>query len=307
MISDGSHSEKIPISLKTEIPHKTPGFRLVVFLMTLLCIVSFGRIVTLANANEKFISAAVDKNNTKEISPSEIKKKIKDLKERIMAAKIAENEQTARQFQVTLGDLQDHTDKLRVIQGTYDRLLTALSKRSIMKQEGTLLRKKIDREQQIGIRQSPPFSLSFYDNVANQLTTAEQQTETANMAIKLAHSSFDNAEARLKEAEKNIRRLKEELGKAEERETQKLRWALEDAELERELAQANLDFQKINTENLSKALGFAMERRIIESDVRFHIDELFRESVIIIAFPQRDTHLDTQRPLEVRLLNSNKE
>ena len=47
-----------------------------------------------------------------------------------------------------------------------------------------------------------------------------------------------------------------------------------------------------------------MQRRIIESDIRFRIDELFREAGIVIAFPQRDVHLDTQRPLEFRLVDS---
>jgi small-conductance mechanosensitive channel len=45
-----------------------------------------------------------------------------------------------------------------------------------------------------------------------------------------------------------------------------------------------------------------MDRRIIESDIRFRIDELFREAGIVIAFPQRDVHLDTQKPLEFRLV-----
>ncbi|MDH4204133.1 MAG: mechanosensitive ion channel [Desulfobacteraceae bacterium] len=45
-----------------------------------------------------------------------------------------------------------------------------------------------------------------------------------------------------------------------------------------------------------------MDRRIIESDIRFHIDDLFREAGIVIAFPQRDVHLDTQKPLEFRLV-----
>ena len=50
-----------------------------------------------------------------------------------------------------------------------------------------------------------------------------------------------------------------------------------------------------------------MDRRIIESDIRFHIDELFREAGIVIAFPQRDVHLDTQKPLEFRLLKDPKD
>ncbi len=41
----------------------------------------------------------------------------------------------------------------------------------------------------------------------------------------------------------------------------------------------------------------------IPSDIRFRIDELFRAQDIVIAFPQRDVHLDTQQPLELRILN----
>jgi small-conductance mechanosensitive channel len=45
-----------------------------------------------------------------------------------------------------------------------------------------------------------------------------------------------------------------------------------------------------------------MDRRRALSTVRFRIDELFRENGIVIAFPQRDVHLDSLRPLQVRLL-----
>lgn len=45
-----------------------------------------------------------------------------------------------------------------------------------------------------------------------------------------------------------------------------------------------------------------MDRRIIESDIRFRIDALFREAGITIAFPQRDVHLDSLSPLQVQML-----
>ena len=45
-----------------------------------------------------------------------------------------------------------------------------------------------------------------------------------------------------------------------------------------------------------------MDRRKIESDIRYRIDSLFREAGIIIAFPQRDVHLDSVKPVEIRLL-----
>ncbi len=42
----------------------------------------------------------------------------------------------------------------------------------------------------------------------------------------------------------------------------------------------------------------------IESDIRFRINALFNEAGVVIAFPQRDVHLDTSRPLEIRLEQS---
>ncbi|MCA1798074.1 MAG: mechanosensitive ion channel [Xanthomonadaceae bacterium] len=49
-------------------------------------------------------------------------------------------------------------------------------------------------------------------------------------------------------------------------------------------------------------LSELVNMRIIRSAIRFRIDELFREAGISIAFPQRDVHLDTAKPLEIRML-----
>lgn len=45
-----------------------------------------------------------------------------------------------------------------------------------------------------------------------------------------------------------------------------------------------------------------MQLREVRSEVRYHIDALFRENDLVIAFPQRDVHLDTVKPLEVRMV-----
>ena len=51
-----------------------------------------------------------------------------------------------------------------------------------------------------------------------------------------------------------------------------------------------------------KARG-PMQKRKVESQVRFAIDDLFREHGLVIAFPQRDVHLDSVRPIEVRMVD----
>ena len=45
-----------------------------------------------------------------------------------------------------------------------------------------------------------------------------------------------------------------------------------------------------------------LDLRTVPSDIRFRIDELFREHGIVIAFPQNDLHFRT--PLEVKLKDS---
>ena len=44
------------------------------------------------------------------------------------------------------------------------------------------------------------------------------------------------------------------------------------------------------------------DRDRVLSDLRFRIDAMFRAENIVIAFPQRDVHLDTSRPLEVKMV-----
>lgn len=47
------------------------------------------------------------------------------------------------------------------------------------------------------------------------------------------------------------------------------------------------------------------DRSRIESDLRYSIDQLFREAGISIAFPQRDIHFDAARPIPVQVVRMN--
>jgi small-conductance mechanosensitive channel len=60
-----------------------------------------------------------------------------------------------------------------------------------------------------------------------------------------------------------------------------------------------LTFELLFWTSLSRPTGL----RQLRSNIRFRIDELFREADISIAFPQRDVHLDTLRPLKISLVD----
>ncbi len=49
------------------------------------------------------------------------------------------------------------------------------------------------------------------------------------------------------------------------------------------------------------------QMRKIETDVRLAIDRLFREQEVIIAFPQRDLHIQSLRPLEFRMIRDDEQ
>ncbi len=47
-----------------------------------------------------------------------------------------------------------------------------------------------------------------------------------------------------------------------------------------------------------------MERDQVRSGIRLAIDDAFRQAGIVIAFPQRDVHLDVTSPIEVSMSDS---
>jgi len=53
-------------------------------------------------------------------------------------------------------------------------------------------------------------------------------------------------------------------------------------------------------------VGGERELRQIRSAIRFRIDELFAENGIVIAFPQRDVHLDSLSPLKVQMIGNDR-
>ena len=93
--------------------------------------------------------------------------------------------------------------------------------------------------------------------------------------------------------------------------TQKVREIIEQAarENDRVLRDKRIDviFEEFGDNALAFDLYFwtsvttPMDMRRVRSDIRYRIDALCREHGVTIAFPQRDVHLDTLSPLEVRV------
>jgi len=200
---------------------------------------------------------------------AEIEKAIERIKERIKLIELVENEQTAQQSGVSLSDLQARTGKLRSIQTFYERLLTALKKRESLEEEEVFLKEKIQAEQEIGVIEKPPYPLSFYDKLLDELSNGNRLKETTGLALKLAHRALEDTKLRLEKAQKNWRRLKDQLEATfKEGRNKKLTWDLEQAEIERELSEILLSYEKVNHLNLSKQLTLSeLKIRLIQRKV----------------------------------------
>ncbi|MFI4854607.1 MAG: mechanosensitive ion channel domain-containing protein [Phycisphaerales bacterium JB065] len=74
-----------------------------------------------------------------------------------------------------------------------------------------------------------------------------------------------------------------------------------------------VNFDSFGDNSLNFKLFFAInlnqpgDRLLIPSDLRYRTDNLFRDAGIVIAFPQRDVHLDTLSPLKVELKRANRD
>lgn len=72
-------------------------------------------------------------------------------------------------------------------------------------------------------------------------------------------------------------------------------------------------FSDFGADSLNFEVHFWIHMRLImdakraKSNVRRKIDQLFRENDITIAFPQRDVHLDIERPIEINLVDANRQ
>jgi potassium efflux system protein len=200
---------------------------------------------------------------------AEIEKAIERIKERTRLAELSENEQTAQQAGVSLSDLQARTGKLRSIQTFYDRLLTALKKRESLEEEEVFLKEKIQAEQEIGVIEKPPYPLSFYDKLLDELSNENRLKETTGLALKLADRALEDTKLRLEKAQKNWRRLKDQIkATSEEGRSKKLTWDQEQAEIERELSETLLSYEKVNHLNLSKQLTLSeLKIRLIQRKV----------------------------------------
>lgn len=234
-----------------------PRIRILVYSATvvLFCLISTLCLAAVPKvfAEKQDFPSMVQNGTPSEIDSSTIDLKINEVKKRLAEAKAEENEQKANQLGITLSQLQDRGLKLQDLETVYQRLITALRKKTLLEKEEALLGEKGQAQHQIEISQEAPYSLSFYDNILDQLATADQKKETAELEKSLAKKALEDVRSRLDEGRQILRKYKENKGIS----ASKLNWDIGQAQLEVEIAQAILDLQSVTQKNLSMEVQLA--------------------------------------------------
>ena len=166
-------------------------------LLSILVLLVLGPNLTLATpramAQENKAQPSVQQNSLADMDLSTAEEKVRELNNRLTVAERAINELTAKQLEVTLSELQERAAKIRDLETIYQRLVNALKKRATLEKDAALLQEKVKSQEQIGIPQEPPYSLSFYDGFLDRLAATEQEKETSRQERKLARTILEDA------------------------------------------------------------------------------------------------------------------
>jgi len=216
------------------------GFLVIILsLSAALCLIS-----DQSYAEQQESAAPAQKEDTPGISSDRIESRLKEIRDLLVVAEAAENEQRASQLSTTLAELKKRNDLLRNLSAVYTRLLTALKK------EDESMDQASESEIESLISESPPFSLTVYDRYLDRLSEATQDEESAiTMSVYYKRYVKDTLEE-VDEFEKQLRLLKEDIESYGKKEVpSSLKWNYEFASIERELKQATLDLARLDQDN----------------------------------------------------------
>jgi potassium efflux system protein len=181
---------------------------------------------------------AEKKQQTKAITPEAIEQKIAELDQKIKTFQETETEQTAQQLGVDRALLQKRTKLLKDLRETYEWWLANLRKKANLEKEKIALAKKLAILKERGVKEPPPYSLSFYDDLLSQQQFFAQRQEGYALNISLYFEHLNFLREKREDAGKRWRFLKDKLEATTLPQVQnRLRFETEVAGLEKELAE----------------------------------------------------------------------
>jgi len=186
------------------------------------------------------------------ISHEYLQKKIEETQTKLQQNKDMENEESALQLSVTLGQIGEKSIKLQEIEGVYNQLQTAIKRQESLEKEKSRQAGQLQSRQETLISQAPPYNLSFYDKFLHQYDIAEQKEEASRQYLQLAQKRLEESHIKMNQASQNVRLLMDKdrsSGDAVEPSANR-EWTVQLAVLEEELSTAQYDLEKFVVRNI---------------------------------------------------------
>ncbi|MCL7487238.1 MAG: mechanosensitive ion channel [Desulfobulbaceae bacterium] len=209
------------------------------------------------------------------ISQEAVEAKIQELQDKIIVYSENGNEETAREFGITVDQLKERSDILQEEVIYLNRQLTALKKKESLDKEKALLQEHIASGEALHLETAPPYPVKVYDTYFDRLEESIRKKEAADLALSIAVKAAGKSKEKVKSATRDIRQLREELSSRSDGDQFPLNWNVTIQLLREKLATEVARFQELVAENsrLEQALAVMrldIDRQIVDR-VREHL------------------------------------
>ena len=189
--------------------HELKKKRIPIILLFLVMIQ--GAIAIKASAAKQIAAESIQEKTLQKTDPFPIQDKLNAIQKRLKATIEAGEKKAFDQMGITKDQLRDRIVKLREMEGIYQGQLTAIKKQVSMKEEKAALEVRQKDQKLMDLLPSPPYSLSLYDKVLDQLAAADRGMEKGHMDIKLTKKSIEDASSRFEMAQQKLRGIRKKL------------------------------------------------------------------------------------------------
>lgn len=212
-------------------------------------------------------------------TPEGIAQRIEDIQKE-MDLYLKQREEIQTDDGVESEALRRLTVALGAVQNVYSRYNTALENLGRAKEEAA---EASVNEGKSLIKESPPYNLSFYENVRNQFEGVDQRLKSVLSSVRLAEGSLESLRRQATQLEGRVAELRQEVNTPEGK-TMTKELQLREAEADLETARVTIFLQNTNLEAHGVRRTFLeAQKKILENDLagvkeNLHFDEADRNS-----------------------------
>ncbi|MDW7772345.1 MAG: mechanosensitive ion channel [Desulfobulbaceae bacterium] len=207
------------------------------------------------------------------ISQESVEVKIRDLQDKVAVYAENENEETAREFDITEDELKERTEIHQEELIYLNQQLTVLKKKESLNKEKKLLEEHIASGDALHLEIAPPYPVKVYDTYFDRLEDSIQKKEAAELALSIAMKALWKAKENVKEENRKARQLREELSPASDGDQVLVNWDVTIQNLREALAGEIALYHELAVENSREEVALSALQLDIDRQVMDRICE----------------------------------